>query len=199
MVTATNSAGTSSVTSNLTSAVLAKATSPVNSRLPAISGSATVGQTLHASSGAWTGVAMDGLAFQWNRCNSNGSACSSEAHGEDTPVDVVVLSPQRPSDRHEPEQGRSRRQRGGVQVALPQLPHSGSRHADADRVTARRAHARPGIREHPYGQEHLGRAPRSGHPRELTHNPDETGDARGPDGAPSLVRPLSSLVKRKPP
>jgi CHRD domain/Ig domain of plant-specific actin-binding protein len=79
MVTATNSAGTSSVTSNLTSAVLAKATSPVNSRLPAISGSATVGQTLHASSRAWTGVAMDGLAFQWNGCNSNGSACSSIA------------------------------------------------------------------------------------------------------------------------
>ena len=43
-VTATNSAGKTSAFSNLTTAVLAKAGSPVNSTLPAISGS-QVGRT----------------------------------------------------------------------------------------------------------------------------------------------------------
>ena len=76
-VTATNSAGKTSAFSNLTAAVLAKAGSPVNTSLPAISGSRSVGQSLQASTGVWTGVATNGFGYQWSRCNSNGSACAS--------------------------------------------------------------------------------------------------------------------------
>jgi hypothetical protein len=74
-VTATNSSGKNSTFSNLTSAVLAQASSPVNSSLPAISGSRSVGQTLHASTGAWTGVAANGFSYQWSRCGPSGSLC----------------------------------------------------------------------------------------------------------------------------
>ncbi|MDP9286535.1 MAG: CHRD domain-containing protein [Actinomycetota bacterium] len=76
IVTATNSTGKNSAFSNLTTAVLAKAGSPVNSSLPTISGSASVGQRLQASTGVWTGAA-NGFSYQWSRCNSNGSGCAS--------------------------------------------------------------------------------------------------------------------------
>ena len=76
-VTATNSVGTSSAPSNLTTAVLAQASSPVNSTLPAISGTRSVGQTLHASTGVWTGATANEFSYQWSRCNSNGSGCAS--------------------------------------------------------------------------------------------------------------------------
>jgi hypothetical protein len=75
-VTATNSAGNTSVSSNLTSAVLAKAGSPVNTSLPRISGTPSVGQRLQASTGVWTGLSTNGFGYQWTRCNANGSACA---------------------------------------------------------------------------------------------------------------------------
>ena len=77
IVTASNSAGKTSAFSNLTTAVLAKASAPVNSSLPVISGIPSVGQQLMASSGVWSGVAANGFSYQWSRCNSNGTACAS--------------------------------------------------------------------------------------------------------------------------
>jgi CHRD domain-containing protein len=76
-VTATNSTGRNSAFSNLTSAVLAQASAPVNTSLPAIAGPRFLGQTLHASTGVWTGVATNGFSYQWSRCNSNGNSCAS--------------------------------------------------------------------------------------------------------------------------
>jgi hypothetical protein len=75
-VTATNSSGNTSVASNLTSAVIAKAGSPVNTALPTISGSPSVGQRVQASTGTWTGLSSNGFGYQWTRCNANGSACA---------------------------------------------------------------------------------------------------------------------------
>jgi hypothetical protein len=75
-VTATNSLGKNSAFSNLTSAVLAKASAPLDTALPSISGNASVGQTLQVSTGAWTGVAANGFAYEWSRCNANGSSCA---------------------------------------------------------------------------------------------------------------------------
>jgi CHRD domain len=75
-VTATNSSGTTSVFSKLTTAVIAKLGAPVNTSLPKISGSLSVGQRLQATTGVWTGVAANGFTYQWTRCNSNGSACA---------------------------------------------------------------------------------------------------------------------------
>ena len=76
-VTATNATGKTSVSSNLTTAVLAKLGAPVSVGLPAISGSASVGQRLAASTGTWTGVTTNPFAYQWSRCNSSGNACAS--------------------------------------------------------------------------------------------------------------------------
>ncbi len=76
-VTATNSVGKNSASSNLTTAVLAQASSPVNSTLPAISGTSSVGQTLHASTGSWTGVTSNEFSYQWSRCNPDGNGCAS--------------------------------------------------------------------------------------------------------------------------
>ena len=77
-VTASNSAGKATATSNLTAAVLSKtAGSPVNTTLPVISGSARVGQRLQASTGAWTGLTTNPFGYQWSRCNTNGTSCAS--------------------------------------------------------------------------------------------------------------------------
>ena len=76
-VTASNSAGKTSVFSNLTATVVATSTSPVNTSLPLISGSLSVGHTLQASSGVWTGLSTNPLAYQWSRCNANGTSCAS--------------------------------------------------------------------------------------------------------------------------
>jgi CHRD domain/Ig domain of plant-specific actin-binding protein len=75
-IVASNAVGKTSAFSNLTTIVLAKATAPVNVTRPAISGSATVGQRLSASTGTWTGVGTSGFRYQWSRCNSNGSSCA---------------------------------------------------------------------------------------------------------------------------
>jgi hypothetical protein len=51
---------------------------PVNSSLPAISGSLVSGQTLSAAAGTWSG-ASGALEHQWERCNASGGACASIA------------------------------------------------------------------------------------------------------------------------
>ncbi len=74
-ITATNSIGKNSALSNATAVVAAKPAAPVNTTRPAISGSATVGQRLSASTGTWTGVTA-AYRYQWSRCNANGTSCS---------------------------------------------------------------------------------------------------------------------------
>ncbi len=76
-VTASNSAGKTAASSNLTVAVIAKTTgSPVNTTLPLISGSALVGHTVQSSTGVWTGVTTT-FGYQWSRCNTNGTSCAN--------------------------------------------------------------------------------------------------------------------------
>jgi hypothetical protein len=75
VVTASNSAGRSSVRSNLTSVVAARGQPPVARTLPAIAGTPSVGQTLIASSGTWRG-ASGVFSYQWLRCNASGGGCA---------------------------------------------------------------------------------------------------------------------------
>lgn len=74
-VTARNGAGSASAASTVTGVITAPG-SPVNTLPPTIAGTAAVGQTLTAATGAWTGSPTS-FAFQWQRCNAAGSSCTA--------------------------------------------------------------------------------------------------------------------------
>jgi len=75
-VTATNSVGSTVAYSNVTAVVAAKDQPPSIVTLPIDGGSPAVGQTLVASSGTWKG-ASGVYAYQWSRCNTSGTGCTS--------------------------------------------------------------------------------------------------------------------------
>ena len=52
-------------------------TPPQNTVLPAVSGSTRQGETLTADPGTWSGTQPITFAFQWRRCDSNGSNCAN--------------------------------------------------------------------------------------------------------------------------
>jgi hypothetical protein len=74
VVTAENSEGSASATSAST-AVITVATTPSNTTLPAISGTAQDGRTLSASTGSWEGTLPISYAYQWQSCNLAGEEC----------------------------------------------------------------------------------------------------------------------------
>lgn len=73
-VTASNSAGSGIATSAAT-AVVSSGTAPTAVSAPAISGSPTVGSTLGANPGGWSGATT--YAYQWTRCDSSGGSCGA--------------------------------------------------------------------------------------------------------------------------
>ena len=74
-VTATNAQGSASAISEQTNLVGGNA--PVNTEAPSISGTATAGQLLTASSGKWTGTEPITYEYEWLRCNTSGAECSA--------------------------------------------------------------------------------------------------------------------------
>ena len=76
-VTASNSAGSSSASSNQTATVAPLP--PANTKLPALSGTAKDGQVLTVSNGTWTGTPPLSYAYQWEACSSSGAECLSIA------------------------------------------------------------------------------------------------------------------------
>jgi hypothetical protein len=54
-------------------------TGPVNSALPAISGTARVGQTLNSTTGTWEDQSTLTFTRQWQRCNAQGQVCTNIA------------------------------------------------------------------------------------------------------------------------
>jgi sugar lactone lactonase YvrE len=81
LVTATNSAGSATATSQATAVVTALV--PSNTTQPAITGTVRDGETLTAGTGTWSGTPPLSYAYQWESCNSSGEGCSniSEASG----------------------------------------------------------------------------------------------------------------------
>ena len=74
-VTATNTDGSNTATSAATD-VISSGNGPVSTAAPQVSGTAKVGEQLSASTGTWTGGARS-YAYQWQRCDANGSSCQS--------------------------------------------------------------------------------------------------------------------------
>jgi len=78
VVTATNSAGTSSRNSPLSAVIKAAPTNaPVATTRPGITGSAVEGNTLTASNGSWNGGTPISYTYQWQRCDASGALCRS--------------------------------------------------------------------------------------------------------------------------
>lgn len=78
LVTGTNRAGSATIASNQTAAVVAQSGAPVLTVAPAIANGASVAvnQTLTGTSGSWTGTAPISFAYGWNRCDAAGSNCA---------------------------------------------------------------------------------------------------------------------------
>lgn len=76
IVYARNAGGTASAVTPPSVVIAAAATGPANTAAPAISGTATVGQTLTVSSGSWSGPGPITYTYQWKRCDSAGNACA---------------------------------------------------------------------------------------------------------------------------
>lgn len=76
-ITASNDDGTTSATANATDVVKAAGNTPANSSPPIIGGAPTVGQTLTANPGNWSGTQPISYSYQWRRCDTTGGSCSS--------------------------------------------------------------------------------------------------------------------------
>lgn len=79
-VAADGTTATSTVTVNVSNAAPTPPTGtpPTSSALPVISGTPVVGQTLTASTGAWSGSPTS-YGYQWQLCDATGAACSAVA------------------------------------------------------------------------------------------------------------------------
>ena len=76
--TASNAGGSSSPASSLATVIVrsgsAPQTQPSNNSAPVVSGRTVVGQTLSASTGAWSATPPIAYSYQWMRCSSSSSA-----------------------------------------------------------------------------------------------------------------------------
>jgi hypothetical protein len=76
VVTATNSAGSTSATSSATAVIAASVIPPTNTAAPVVSGTDTEGSVLTTSKGTWSG-ASPSYAYQWQDCDASGNNCAN--------------------------------------------------------------------------------------------------------------------------
>ena len=82
-VTASNDDGSTTAASNAT-AIVRDADTLANTEPPTVSGSATVGSTLTASRGKWSGDDPITFSIAWLRCDTNGGSCAAISGASDS-------------------------------------------------------------------------------------------------------------------
>jgi hypothetical protein len=87
VVTATNSAGSTSATSEPTGLIAALL--PANTSLPSITGLAEDGSTLTGAKGSWTGSAPS-FSYQWLLCNASGASCKESSGATGTTLGLLT-------------------------------------------------------------------------------------------------------------
>jgi hypothetical protein len=85
-VVARNDDGQDTATSNPTGTI--SAAGPQNTREPSISGNVTVGGSLQANRGQWSGNQPITYSYQWLRCSPQGDNCSEIPGANDTNYEV---------------------------------------------------------------------------------------------------------------
>ncbi|CAN5715339.1 hypothetical protein BH18ACT13_BH18ACT13_16500 [soil metagenome] len=81
-----NADGQDTATSNPTAEITTAG--PTNRTEPSITGTATVGSTLQANRGEWSGQQPITYSFAWQRCNAQGDNCSEIQGANDTAYEV---------------------------------------------------------------------------------------------------------------
>ena len=81
LVTATNTAGSTSALSVTTEVVATPPAAPSATRLPRISGTARVGRSISVQTGTWSSTERATYAYQWFRCTASASAATGTAGG----------------------------------------------------------------------------------------------------------------------
>ena len=81
-----NADGQDTATSDPTAVITSAG--PTNTREPSISGTATVGNTLRANRGEWSGQQPITYSFAWQRCSAQGDNCSEIPGANDTDYEV---------------------------------------------------------------------------------------------------------------
>jgi hypothetical protein len=88
VVKATNVAGSTSVTTPVTS--LIEGLLPVNTLLPGVTGTLLEGKSLTANTGTWTGTAPISYSYQWQLCNELGEACSNISEATASALSLIA-------------------------------------------------------------------------------------------------------------
>jgi hypothetical protein len=90
LVTAKNVAGSVEKESSVTGEVVG--VGPKNTEAPSVSGTATAGQLLSASSGKWSGTEPIAYEYEWLRCNTSGGECAQAAAPSLLPTYTVAAA-----------------------------------------------------------------------------------------------------------
>ncbi len=88
LVTATNSAGSSTAASQPTS--LIEALLPANTGLPSITGLLQDGSAISALTGSWTGTGPLSYGYQWLLCDASGGSCKEISGATGTTLGLVT-------------------------------------------------------------------------------------------------------------